>query len=95
MPMYDYLCCNGHVEETFRNVSEIDNPRACNECGGLSLVTITKSNPLTAFRENNGQWIWNMGPDPVYITSHSQHKAEMKKRGLQFATPKRGMPGAW
>ena len=94
MPMYDLACSSGHEFERYMAISEVDNPRPC-DCGDACRVMITRSQPLTYFRENNGQWIWNIGPDPIYITSHEQHVREMKKHKVTPATPKRGMPGAW
>lgn len=53
---------------------------------------------LTYFEEARGRWIENLaGPDgkPVYITSHEQHKREMKKAGVEWCPPRRGHPGCW
>lgn len=50
---------------------------------------------LTWFEEGRGRWIENLGDDPVYVTSHEQHKRLMKENAVEWATPSRGMPGSW
>lgn len=98
MPIYDYECdlpaCSEKME-MFSLIRDRHIGPLCQVCKSTTHLIISRSNPLTNFRENKGQWIENMGHEPVYITSHEQHKREMKARGLEFATPKRGMPGSW
>ena len=32
MPLYDYVCDNGHITEVKRSVAERDSPMLCPEC---------------------------------------------------------------
>lgn len=96
MPLYAFSCINGHSRDFF-----FHNPDAralglvtC-ECGETMTNRLSVGRGLTFFEEGRGRWIYNMGHDPVYITSHEQHKAEMKKRKLEWTPPSRGNPGCW
>lgn len=97
MPLYVLQCLNGHKKTEFCHVSA---DKGCTthlcDCGGTMGYVFSPGTPLVYFGEGGaGKWIYNMGHEPVFITSHAQHQREMKKRGLTWATPKHGMPGSW
>ena len=64
-------------------------------CGGVLSFLPSWGKALTYFEEGRGRWIYNMGDEPVYVTSHWQHKEEMKKAGVGEAPPRYGTKGAW
>jgi len=65
------------------------------ECGGVLSSLPSWGRGLTYFEEGRGRWIHNMADEPVYVTSHWQHKELMKKHGVAEAPPRRGTPGCW
>ena len=97
MPLYRLICPEcGSSNEEFCHVAEDKGSRThlC-ACGGSMTHTLSVGGGLTFFEEGRGRWIANMGHEPVYITSHEQHKTEMRKRGLEWATRGRGEAGSW
>ena len=88
MPLYASECPEcGTVREEFCHVPE---DRGCATplcvCGSTMAPVLSVGRGLTYFEEGRGQWIHNLGDRPIYITSHEQHKAEMKKAGVEWAT---------
>lgn len=88
MPLYANLCPEcGAVNEHFCHVPA---DRGCAtplcSCGSTMAPVLSVGAGLTWFRENAGRWITNLGDRPVFIRSHEEHKAEMKKAGVEWAT---------
>lgn len=96
MPIYNFKCVNGHERERFYHTDRyrLFKTEIC-DCGEGMTQTLSMGRGLTWFEEGRGRWIENLGDDPVYITSHGQHRRIMKEQGVVWATPKRGMPGCW
>lgn len=67
----------------------------CKECGHSMGEVISTPKPSLFFEEGRGRWINNLGRDPVFVRSPAEHKALMKKRGVEFAGVKRGEKGSW
>ena len=89
MPLYTLTCLNGHEAEEFCHTAADKGCRThvCPEpCGATMSYGLSVGRGLTYFEEGRGRWIHNLGDQPVYITSHEQHKAEMKKAGVEWVT---------
>lgn len=96
MPMYDYECDNGHVSEKFiARMDDRESPVPCPCCNEQARFKQSFGKGLTWFEEGRGRWIHNMADQPVYITSHEEHKRKCKEYGVEPAGAKRGMPGCW
>lgn len=95
--IYEYRCLNGHCEDHFHHAPEDKGcpTYICQQCRNTMGPVVSYGRGLTYFEEGRGQWIHNMGHDPVYIRSHSEHQRIMKERGLEWVTPKRGEKGCW
>lgn len=96
MPLYKFQCMHGHERERFYHSHSYRNFKTeiC-ECGEGMTLGLSVGRGLTWFEEGRGRWIENLGDDPVYITSHEQHKRIMKEQAVEWATPNYGMPGSW
>lgn len=97
MPIYNTACkdCLAKIEKFVHHERDRVNAVFYCSCGGELEFLPTFGTPLTYFEEGRGRWIHNMADEPVYVTSHAEHKALMKKHGVAEAPPKRGMPGSW
>ena len=97
MPFYEYQCLSGHQREIYLpSWTKLGcESVVCEQCRHMMTRVIAQSQTGLYFEEGRGQWIHNLGHKPVYITSAEQHKKEMKKAKVDYATPKRGMPGNW
>lgn len=85
MPNYDWTCVAGHVRaDHYVHVLGIETVLC--DCGETMHPVASFGRGLTYFEEGRGRWIHNLGPQPVYVTSHEQHKAEMKKAGVEWST---------
>lgn len=86
MPLYDYRCTHGHVDERFFHVpSQAEDTLPCRLCAAPATKLLSMGQGLVYFEEGRGRWIENLGHEPVYVTSHEQHKREMKKAGVAWA----------
>ena len=96
MPLYKLACLAGHESEEFCHVADDKGCRTviC-ACGETMTYVPAYGQGLCYFEEGRIRKIENMGHEPVYVTSHEHHKAEMKKRGLEWATMGRGCKGQW
>jgi hypothetical protein len=97
MPLQTYSCLNGHTTEKYLAVWQERGVRAviCAECHSDMSPIISLGRGLTYFEEGRARVIHNLGPEPVTITSHEQHKRILKERKLDWAPARRGMPGSW
>lgn len=97
MPMYEVSCINGHTRGVY--IPDCENRHVpyhiCHVCQHTQSPVIARPGSYTYFSEKTPRVLHNLGHEPVTITSHWQHQQELKKRGLGWATPKRGMPGSW
>jgi hypothetical protein len=97
MPLFKLACANGHESEEFCHSTDDKGCRTviCDVCHETMTHVPAYGQGLCFFEEGRGRLIHNMGHEPVLIRSHEQHKAEMKKRNLEWSTKGRGMPGQW
>lgn len=98
MPLINLSCLNGHQTEQY--LHHWDNfgceTRWCDDCGELMAPVFSPGTSNTYFGEGAcARVIYNLGHEPVTITSHQQHKDAMKKAGVVQGQPnfRRGMPG--
>ena len=97
MPLYAYACLADHTAEAFEHHRDDRGCRTmlCAVCGQSMGPILSVGRGLTWFEEGRARTLWNLGPDPVVVTGHEQHKRLMRERGLEWVPPKRGMPGCW
>jgi hypothetical protein len=97
MPLFNLTCLNGHQTEEYCHVSDDKGCRTviCDLCHETMTYTPAYGQGLCFFEQGRERVIHNMGHEPVVITSHEQHKREMKKHGVEWATPGRGCKGQW
>lgn len=86
MPRHDQRCtaCDWTDEVI---VQPFEQP-PCPQCGGPTERYYPiggRTNGVIPDEFVGGQWIENMGHEPVYITSRSQFKRELEARGLMQA----------
>lgn len=86
MPFYDYRCdvC-GTVINELRSISKRDESSTCCD-RPMTRVLLPGRTGIVTDEIPGGQWIENLGPEPVYVTSHSQRLAIAKARGLREPT---------
>lgn len=72
MPIYEYRCGEGHIQDGFRAIAERDNPVTCYRCGGkakrIQSVPAKRTDGIYSYDENIGN------PELV-------EKAEARERG--------------
>lgn len=87
MPMMQYRCRNGHVEDQYLpQRTSFPELRDCGTCGEyLCFPVLSVGRPLTWFRESRAPIIANLDPQTP-IRSHEHHKRVMKEKGLEMLT---------
>ena len=98
MPLYNYKCPDGHFEvDRFKHTVEdrLGHTETCPTCDKQLILGLSVGRGLTYFEEGRGHWIENIGPKPVYITSHGQWRRELKKNGREWVGARYGEKGAW
>lgn len=97
MPTYTYRCEAGHEKDEF--VVHADNKgcqtHLCRLCRSTMAPVITFGQGLCYFEEGRARLIWNLGPEPVLVKSHEEHKRRMRLAGVDFANRGVGYPGQW
>lgn len=93
MPLYNFRCEEDHTEEHYVHVADdlgcaTHTCRECRKAGDERTLTPVPSFGigLTWAEEGRPRTLWNLGPKPITVTSHEQHKREMKKAGVEWAT---------
>jgi hypothetical protein len=63
MPLYDYICPDGHTDELFRGIGSREDPHECSHCGKPSRLTIigTTGQKAEPERENGVVIKWKYG----------------------------------
>lgn len=98
MPLYLFRCPEcGAARERFYHVAE---DKGCDvvlcACGSTMGPVLSVGQGLTYFEEGRGQWIRNLGHEPIYVTSHAQHQKAMRQAGVDWATKwPRQKTGGW
>lgn len=97
MPTYTFRCEAGHEHDEF--VLHTDNKgcqtHVCRTCRSSMAPVITYGQGLLYFEEGRERMIWNLGPEPVFVKSHQEHKRRMRLAGVDFANRGVGYPGQW
>lgn len=87
MPLVDMRCIAGHDDVCY--VHHIDDfgcdTRVC-ACGATLGRVLSLGTGITYFEQGRGRWIHNLGHEPIYVTSHRQHDAAMRRAGVEWVT---------
>lgn len=97
MPIYQYKCSEGHTKEVYVH-SYKDKGCAtvlCDTCSNSMEDVIVGTQSLLYFEEGRPRVIENLFDKPVVVRSHAEHKALMKKAGVEQVGSRRGTRGAW
>ncbi len=85
--IFDFQCPKGHIEEHYlwpsENVPGVSFD--CGACGEKATKIFSPGKGLLWFEEGRPRTICNLGPEPITITSHKQHREAMKKAGVTEA----------
>jgi hypothetical protein len=98
MPLYTYRCEAGHEKDEYvRHPDDKGTSTTlCRRCGGATMSSvITFGQGLCYFEEGRGRLIWNLGPEPILVKSHAEHKKLMRLNKVDFANRGTGYPGQW
>ena len=97
MPTYTFRCEAGHEHDEF--VVHPDNKgcqtHLCRACKSTMAPVITYGQGMLYFEEGRSRMIWNLGHEPVHVTSAEQHKRLMRINKVDFANRGVGYPGQW
>ena len=94
MPIYEYRCIQGHVQEEYEGVKDKGCFTViCKKCLTTMGPIITGSNRMLYFEEGRGHWMMNLGPEPVLVHSHRELEKKMREKGLEFAGNRMGTKG--
>jgi len=97
MPLIALRCLNDHQTEQYVHAPDDKGTetRLC-QCGETLAPILSLGSGLTYFEEGRARVIWNLGPEPITIRSHEQHKKEMRKAGVDWSTGwKTNKTGGW
>jgi hypothetical protein len=98
MPLFEFICLEGHRREVYCHVAEDRGAVTpiCEKDGHTMALALSMGRGLCWFGEGRGRWIHNLGHEPVYVTSHEQHKKLMKHAGVEWATERKTQGrGGW
>lgn len=88
MPLYAFRCGEcGRAGEQFCHTAADQGAAAmlCG-CGSTMAPVLSMGRGLTYFEENRPRTLWNLGPEPVTVRSHEEHKRVMRERNVEWAT---------
>ena len=87
MPLIALRCLNGHVAEQYVHTPDDRGAetRIC-ACGETFAPTLSVGRGLTWFESGRARVIMNLGPEPVTVTSHGQHRQLLRERKLDWST---------
>jgi hypothetical protein len=77
VPLYDFRCEQGHVEEHFRRYEARHDPLACATCGGAMAMAFL---PPQVMRDLDG---YQSMVDGSWIGSRSEHRDHLKRHSLR------------
>jgi hypothetical protein len=88
MPLYEYVCLEDHRRDVFLHAArDLGAQTVVCDCGHTMGLSLSLGRGLTYFEEGRARTIYNLGHEPVVVTSHEQHKAAMRRAGVEWATP--------
>lgn len=88
MPLFSFTCAEcDNVADAYEHVAADLGARTmlC-ACGSTMAPTLSLGTGLTYFESGRPRVLWNLGHEPVTVTSHEQHKRLMRERGVEWAT---------
>ena len=98
MPLYDFVCQQGHREERFM-ASFREADETAYQCATCVSVMVREracgGRGLLWFEEGRERVIENLGAEPVRIRSARDHKRAMKAAGVVEAGNRQGDKGCW
>jgi len=65
------------------------------DCGTTMGPVVSFPNTNLYFEQGRPRTIWNLGPEPVTVRSHREHKEAMKKAGVVEAGALKNQKGTW
>lgn len=80
MPIYDYSCREHGSFEVIHPVPERRGPKRCPRCGALSRPLVSEGVQIATFKPYVE---YNLGHEPVRVTSAKQLEREAEARGLR------------
>jgi hypothetical protein len=82
----DFQCLNGHQKEVFEQVSAnlYCETQIC-KCGCTMGPIPTFGKGLCWIEEGRPRTFWNIGPQPVTVTSRKQYREALRKNGVREA----------
>lgn len=97
MPFFTFRCPQGHDRDEFVRVADDKGCQThlCRQCQQTMAPILTYGQGLCYFEEGRGRVIWNLGDQPVTVTSAEHHKRLMRINKVDFANRGTGYPGQW
>ena len=97
MPLYAFRCseCGCEADRYVHVPADLGTETRLCECLSTMAPIMSMGRGLTYFEEGRARVLHNLGPEPVTVRSHEEHKKLMKERGLEWATLGRGRKGSW
>ena len=91
MPLYDFICDNGHDRrDVLRTMAQRNDPCDC----GAPITRMHRGANMIGDDIPGGMTVHNLGDRPVTVYSKSELKWEAAKRGLTQHVVHRGVPGS-
>jgi hypothetical protein len=85
MPLFEYACPVPHTIEHYFPLERLAPATIpCTQCGREAVRCFPRVNCLQFFAESSGRIIENLDPGRV-LSSHGQHQALMRARGVEPA----------
>ena len=97
MPIQVFECLSGHTTDKWLPAwAELGvRTMLCEECGHTMGPALSVGRGLTYFEEGRARTIWNLGPHPVTVRSHGEHRRLMREAGVEHAGRRYGEKGCW
>ena len=92
-----FRCAAGHEHDEFVRTVEDKGCQThiCRLCRETMAPVIAYGQGLCYFEEGRARTIWNLGPEPIQVRSHEEHKKLMRLNKVDFANRGVGYPGQW
>jgi hypothetical protein len=96
LPVYEFACPEGHHRDAFFHVAAhaLTELVVC-VCGAPMEKQLSLGRGLTYFVEGRPRVIENLGPEPVTVRRHEEHKRLMREHQVDWATAGTGRKGCW
>ena len=97
MPLLALRCLNEHRAEQYIHTPDDKGAetRLCACVESLAPV-LSVGSGLTYFESGKPRVLWNLGPEPVTVTSHGQHRQLLRDRKLDWVTERQTQgTGGW